>query len=338
MHIELNNLSTSTFNKIKSNSIVFVEVIKTDGKDALLNVNSQKMKAHLNSSVPNSFFAYVEIEKDNDNPKVILRVLNSFKESKSFNQYLNKNENEISKNFLLENSLPLTYESMQVTLFIIRNHLPLNMNIFSLVYYSFVKYGSNFTRFISELLKNKREFDRDFIDLIANLKNMIKKFDIKKPIEFEEWKNGKIELDEKGNLYFLLNIIKQLIYDNSYQAIILKYNDEKIILQQRTVKKDNKKRYYFDFSSDRLKDFLIVVDLDLYTLEINIFLERKFLEENSNKIALRKNYLEDKIKSLFKSKKIKIEFLSFNKNTIFENVFSSENNNGKAFMNLDILI
>ena len=338
MHIELNNLSSSTFNKIKSNSIVFVEVIQRDGKEALLNVNGQKMKAHLNFSVPHSFFAYVEIEKENDNSKVILRVLNSFKESKSFTQYINKSENDISKNFLLENSLPLTYESMQVALFIIKNHLPLNMNIFSLVYYSFAKYGSNFTQFISDLLKNKREFDRNFIDLIASLKKIIKKFDMQKLIEFEEWKNGKIELDEKDNLYFLLNIIKQLIDDNSYQALVLKYNDEKIILQQRIATKDNKKRYYFDFSSDKLKDFLIIVDIDLYTIEINIFLEKKFLEENSHKIVSKKNYLENNIKNLFKSKKIKIEFLAFNKNTIFENSFSSENNTEKAVMNLDILI
>ncbi|MEJ5284798.1 MAG: hypothetical protein ACP5Q5_05890 [Brevinematia bacterium] len=316
MNVELNNIQFNV-NKIENNKILLVKVIqRLDNGEIVIDINGEKVKTKVDREIPDSFFAYVEKKVENHNIKIILRIIESFK---NLNESISdKSQLEIIKDFILLNSLPLIEDNISVAIEMLKNKIPLTVANFELIKYSLRKYGE-ISFLISEILQAGKKIDKNFIDILFNIKEIIQKV-----------------FDDRSNIDVINNFILLVNYlSDSKHSFHLRFEEDEYAVITAIEKDGDKKRYYFDFSSENIKNFLVVVDVSKAELLVKVYLEKDILDENSKKLESGKLIFIDKLKKIYPEKKINFNFLEY-KNNIFENKFSSENKNNIG--NLDIII
>lgn len=339
MLIEIGSVSEALLNRLKSDKIVLVKTIEVFDREALIEVNGEILKAKISSKIPPTFFAYVEKSIDEKKQIINLKIIENFKFRGKLESYISKNSHETVRNFLIENGLPLLENYINIGMLILKNGIPLHFRNFDLIYHSFMRYGLRFTLFLISLIKKEKKIDEDSISLLANLKYIIKKYLSNKKLfsSFEDWKSGKIDMDVDKNFLILLSFVRKITEDKSYQAFLLKYLDDSVIVQQRNEEKNKSRFFYFDFSSERLKHFFVSVEINEYEVKIDVFLDKGLIDENKVEIESKKQQLQQRMSSLFPNKRSQINFHQFDNNIIFENSFSSENNK-EGLINLDIMV
>ncbi len=313
MNIQIHNLSFN-INKIEDNKIVFVKVIeKLSENNIIIDLNGEKIKARIEGDIPESFFAYVEKKVENGSLKVTLKVIESFKNIET--TISGKSKLEIVKNFILSNSIPLIEDNINIVLEMLKKNVPLTLINFDIFKYSIRKY-EKIPEFIIKLLTEGKKIDKDFIDIILNLKEIIKN------------ENNITEIEK------IINLINALSH---YELnLSIKFEENKKILT-RIETKENKKRYYFDFSSEKIKDFLVIIDISNSELDGKIYLEKEIISNFEKELKEGLKNFTEKLKKLYPKKNISLNFFEYKKNNIFENEISSENKNNKV-SNLDIII
>ncbi len=313
MNIQIHNLSFN-INKIEDNKIVFVKVIeKLSENNIIIDLNGEKIKARIEGDIPESFFAYVEKKVENGSLKVTLKVIESFKNIET--TISGKSKLEIVKNFILSNSIPLIEDNINIVLEMLKKNVPLTLINFDIFKYSIRKY-EKIPEFIIKLLTEGKKIDKDFIDIILNLKEIIKN------------ENNITEIEK------IINLINALSH---YELnLSIKFEENKMILTRIETKK-NKKRYYFDFSSEKIKDFLVIIDISNSELDGKIYLEKEIISNFEKELKEGLKNFTEKLKKLYPKKNISLNFFEYKKNNIFENEISSENKNNKV-SNLDIII
>lgn len=214
--------------------------------------------------------------------------------------------------------MPLIEDNISVAIEMLKNKIPLTVINFELIKYSLRKYGE-IPFLISEIIGAGKKIDKNFIDIFFNIKEIIKKV-------FGDRNNN----DVLNDLILLLNYLS-----DSKHNFNLRFEKDKYVVITAIEKDGDKKRYYFDFSSENIKNFLVVVDVSNSELLVKVYLEKDILDENSEKLKSGKLIFIDKLKKIYPEKKITFNFLEY-KDNIFENKFSSENKNNIG--NLDIII
>ncbi len=334
MYIELKQIS-SKLNKVENHKIVLVKIIEKNEDMALIEINGERFKAKVETNVPSSFFAYVEKEIIDGQVRINLKMIESLKNIKNFKTHTS--ELEIVKNFMVLNSIPLIEENINIAMNILKNNITLNIANFEILKYSLRKYKKN-SEIIIMILQSGKSIDKDFIDLIFNLKEIFGKLDPPTLKEFS-LKEFKDKQPEKHNIIENFEILTNEITGNTlnFEISLKKYKNDKILILSRIENKNGKKRYYFDLSSEKLKNFFVIIDIDTLNLNISVFLDKEITSIFYIELQNKKRELVEKLKKIFKEKKIILNFYEYKKTSIFENIFSAENKkNGPK--NLDIIV
>ncbi len=319
MNVELNNVHLN-LNKIENNKILLVKVIErlSDG-EIIIDLNGEKVKAKIDRELPDSFFAYVEKKVEKNNIKIILRMIENFKNVKE--SIADKNQLEIIKNFILSNSLPLIEDNIMVAIEILKKRIPLTIHNFEIVKYSLRKY-EKFPSFIAEVIQSGKKIDKTFIDILYNIKEII--------TTILKNKADPSNVDLLNKLILLFNFLS----DNKYNFNI-RFEEDKFFLITRIDTEKENKRYCFDFCSDKIKNFLIIIDISPLEVNAKVYLEKDIIDNYFSLLENSKTSFIKKFKTIYSNKNIRLNFLEYN-NNIFENEFFSENKNNIG--NLDIII
>ncbi|MCX7821542.1 MAG: hypothetical protein N2258_07715 [Brevinematales bacterium] len=318
MNVELNNIHLN-INKIENNKILLIKVIeRLPNGEIIIDLNGERVKTKVDRELPDSFFAYVEKKIDKKNIKIILRIIESFKNLNT--SISDKNQLEIIKNFILSNSLPLIEDNIHIVAIMLRKNIPLTTLNFEILKYSLRKYDK-FPSFLAEIIQNGKKIDKTFVDIFFNAKEIISHI-------FSEKNENNISII--NDLISLFNALS----DNKYN-FGFNFEKDKFFVLTKIEKYGEKKRYYFDFSSDRIKNFLVVIDISSIEMDIKVYLEKEVIDNHSSEFEDARSFFIEKLKNFYSEKKITLNFIEFS-NNIFENEFSSENKNNIG--NLDIII
>jgi len=328
LYIELKNIF-SIFSKIENNRIVLVKVLNQDGKNALIEVNGDRLNAKVESELPPSFFAYV-LKNGN---KINLKILENLNSVRLFKE----KEVELIKDFIVSNSLPLIEENIDIVMKIIKNSIPLKIENFELLKYSLLRY-KEIPTFLVELLKKGKKIDKDFIDIVVNFKEVLKKF-VKKDIFLKNMDSITSE-NEKNirELLLFMDFLDKIFERNlDIKFSFRRFDEEDVFIISKIEEKKGKKYIYFDFSSEEIKNFFVSIEIDKIELALSVYLDEELIISFEKEISSKKEEIEKRLKNYYSEKNIHVRFLSYNNNSIFENLFFAENKE-KGIVNLDIVI
>ncbi|MGC8765096.1 MAG: hypothetical protein ACP5QT_04345 [Brevinematia bacterium] len=334
MQIELYNVSPR-LTKIENNKIVLVRVIENNKNEAIVEVNGERFKARVETDIPPSFFAYVERDESKNQIRLNLKIIEDLKNIESLK--IERNEAEIVKDFLFSSSFPLNESNIFIALKLIKNNIPLNIANFELLRFAYRKY-KKIPDFLIFLLQNGKIIDRDFIDIIFNIREILRRNSLSELRELKDIEPKEISF-QKDNVLENLLIFLNEISENKLHFNVLqrKYKDDRVLILFRKEERDGKKRYYFDFSSNKIENFFVIIDIDEFCLDISVFLDDEILSEFNYELQNKKEEVKERLKNTFSEKKIDFNFCKYKGNSIFENIIFAENNKN-SIRNLDIII
>ncbi len=238
--IQINRGKNST-QMPQNRQIVRVVIVSRTGENVLVDINGQKMQAHLDTDISDSFLALVQVNGKN----IHLRVLDSFQHTKEYQNLMQQEYLDRTRDFLVSSGLPLSGDFVEDALFLIKYGLPLEKSILKLFHYSKLRFDRPFASFLLSLIQKGLSVNEQDSELLYHLDQILEKW-------VKEIADPSIPPDKTHNKENLLKIMEEILSFQSEQPIHytqIKDDRGNIFLRKRNRKKlDEKNTWTFDLS------------------------------------------------------------------------------------------
>lgn len=339
MKIELVNLDSIRHKGLESGRIVNVRVIERKINTAVIDINGLKTEASIEAQIPDSFLALIEL--DQNSKQLRLRVLNHLKGTKELSDASSRIIMDNIRSALLENHLPENGAYIKAALDLFHRGVKLDPALIKLLVLANTRGGEDLESLILNFIGKGLVMDSEFIDFFQNLKGIYKKL-------LERKKDGQSlkdifnlnEAETPGNVAQLTDFFRLFFGNGSgYFPVLLKYNDDDVLMQTRKEKTEQGERYYFDCSGKKTGDFLIIIDTQKEKYDIQVFLNPDFFLESKHLIQKGKPLLLEKMIKGINGKGIHVEFKEYNKNRFWlDETERTENKRTSRISGLDISV